>query len=285
MMAFAVAAMAVNAKYKLMLPTKLPILRSTCLTIPPGLNPMPFLESPVLLSNMKAASRRSLLPRTPLYNTSPSCPNTNLSMFENMGKSLTFSSLLFLVFFTNIFIDSATSSCPIDLSYVETFPWNTTMCREVRDPNGTHVSLFGIGIAQHLKDTSMFQLPDLASSSSCLSNLQNKLEALSIQPSLVPQCLGSATNFVANTSQCAGIITTQDWNQRVNGTTQLDSSCQGDMTVIRCGSCAYASMQVNFQLANFDPIAHKNASTSHSYILQELLVSLVQRMSGLLIAY
>ncbi|KAK7861580.1 putative receptor-like protein kinase [Quercus suber] len=180
-------------------------------------------------------------------------------MFENMGKSLTFSSPLFLFFFTNFFIDSATSSCPIDLSYVETFPWNTTMCREARDPNGTHccqalLSLFGIGLAQHLKDTSMFQLPDLASSSSCLSSLQNKLEALSIQPSLVPQCLGSATNFVANTSQCAGIITIQDWNQRVNGTTQLDSSCQGDMTgLVRCGSCVDAGKQVNSQLANFDP--------------------------------
>ncbi|KAK4572737.1 hypothetical protein RGQ29_030956 [Quercus rubra] len=176
-----------------------------------------------------------------------------------MGKSLTFSSLLFLFFLTNFFIDSATSSCPIDLSYVETFPWNTTMCREARDPNGTQccqtlISLFGIGLAQHLKDTSRFQLPDLASSSSCLSNLQTKLEALSIQPSLVPQCFGSATNFVSNTSQCAGIITIQDWNQRVNGTTQLDSSCQGDMTgLIRCGSCVDAGKQVNSQLANFDP--------------------------------
>nr|POE97433.1 putative receptor-like protein kinase [Quercus suber] len=151
-----------------------------------------------------------------------------------------------------------TSSCPIDLSYVETFPWNTTVCREAGDPNGTHcclalLSLFGIGLSQRLKDTSMFQLPDLASSSSCLSNLQNKLEALSIQPSLVPQCLGSATNFVANTSQCAGIITIQDWNQRVNGTTQLDSSCQGELTEIRCGSCVYAGMQVNYQWENFGP--------------------------------
>ncbi|KAK7861587.1 putative receptor-like protein kinase, partial [Quercus suber] len=177
---------------------------------------------------------------------------------KHISLSLTFSSPLFLFFFTNFFIDSATSSCPIDLSYVETFPWNTTVCREAGDPNGTHcclalLSLFGIGLSQRLKDTSMFQLPDLASSSSCLSNLQNKLEALSIQPSLVPQCLGSATNFVANTSQCAGIITIQDWNQRVNGTTQLDSSCQGELTEIRCGSCVYAGMQVNYQWENFGP--------------------------------
>ncbi|KAA8523581.1 hypothetical protein F0562_010004 [Nyssa sinensis] len=42
------------AKYKLMSPAKLPISRSTCITIPPGLSPTSFLESPVLLSNLKA---------------------------------------------------------------------------------------------------------------------------------------------------------------------------------------------------------------------------------------
>lgn len=42
------------AKYKLMSPAKLPISRSPCtLTIPPGLSPTSFLESPVLLSNIK----------------------------------------------------------------------------------------------------------------------------------------------------------------------------------------------------------------------------------------
>ncbi|KAJ9551347.1 hypothetical protein OSB04_015392 [Centaurea solstitialis] len=43
-----------GAKYKLMSPAKLPISRSTCITIPPGLSPTSFLESPVLLTNMKA---------------------------------------------------------------------------------------------------------------------------------------------------------------------------------------------------------------------------------------
>ncbi|XP_010483009.1 PREDICTED: probable WRKY transcription factor 20 [Camelina sativa] len=42
------------ARYKLMSPAKLPISRSSCITIPPGLSPTWFLESPVLLSNIKA---------------------------------------------------------------------------------------------------------------------------------------------------------------------------------------------------------------------------------------
>ncbi|KAL3503586.1 hypothetical protein ACH5RR_038035 [Cinchona calisaya] len=49
------SATAAGAKYKLMSPAKLPISRSPCtLTIPPGLSPTSFLESPVLLSNIKA---------------------------------------------------------------------------------------------------------------------------------------------------------------------------------------------------------------------------------------
>ncbi|KAF8116927.1 hypothetical protein N665_0014s0184 [Sinapis alba] len=43
-----------GARYKLMSPAKVPISRSTCITIPPGLSPTSFLESPVLLSNIKA---------------------------------------------------------------------------------------------------------------------------------------------------------------------------------------------------------------------------------------
>ncbi|XP_030525849.1 probable WRKY transcription factor 20 isoform X2 [Rhodamnia argentea] len=42
-----------GARYKLMSPAKLPISRSACISIPPGLSPSSFLESPVLLSNPK----------------------------------------------------------------------------------------------------------------------------------------------------------------------------------------------------------------------------------------
>ncbi|GLT56990.1 hypothetical protein SLA2020_299990 [Shorea laevis] len=43
----------VGARYKLVAPAKLPISRSPCITIPPGLSPTSFLESPVLLSEIK----------------------------------------------------------------------------------------------------------------------------------------------------------------------------------------------------------------------------------------
>ncbi|PKU87097.1 WRKY transcription factor SUSIBA2 isoform X2 [Dendrobium catenatum] len=43
-----------GARYKMMSPGRLPITRSPCLTIPPGFSPGALLESPVLLTNMKA---------------------------------------------------------------------------------------------------------------------------------------------------------------------------------------------------------------------------------------
>ncbi|PPS06059.1 hypothetical protein GOBAR_AA14576 [Gossypium barbadense] len=43
-----------GARYKLVAPAKLPISRSACITIPPRLSPSSFLESPVLLSDVKA---------------------------------------------------------------------------------------------------------------------------------------------------------------------------------------------------------------------------------------
>ncbi|XVE80489.1 hypothetical protein DITRI_Ditri14bG0144000 [Diplodiscus trichospermus] len=42
-----------GARYKLVAPAKLPISRPVCITIPPGLSPSSFLESPVLLSDVK----------------------------------------------------------------------------------------------------------------------------------------------------------------------------------------------------------------------------------------
>ncbi|KAI3418130.1 uncharacterized protein J3R85_014001 [Psidium guajava] len=77
-----------GARYKLMSPAKLPISRSACITIPPGLSPTSFLESPVLLSSTKVepspttgsfAERRmlhgSISSTTSFTNNHPSYPD------------------------------------------------------------------------------------------------------------------------------------------------------------------------------------------------------------------
>ncbi|KAK4273987.1 hypothetical protein QN277_017282 [Acacia crassicarpa] len=159
---------------------------------------------------------------------------------------------------------SSSSSCPFDLTYVLTFPWDTSTCLHV-DPknNGTQqccqtlLSLFGVGLAQHLKDTSLFELPDVNTSSSCLSDFSTKLSDLSIHADMVSTCFNS-TQFVANSSSCAGIKTAQDFESKVGTMTPLDTSCKGDlMGLTRCGICRDAGFKVTSQLTNMDP---KNSS-------------------------
>lgn len=179
-------------------------------------------------------------------------------MVYNMGKSFSFLSICFIFFSSFILsILSSSSSCPIDLSYVETFPWDTSLCREPvhGDCCQTLLSVFGMGLAQHLRDTLHFQLPDEGSSDSCLSNFQTRLSALSMNASLVRNCFHNSTQFVTNPAACAGIITAQDWSEKAGPKAPLlNESCQGDvMSLTRCSVCLDAGYKVNAQLIGLDP--------------------------------
>ncbi|XP_078155325.1 WRKY transcription factor SUSIBA2-like [Carex rostrata] len=70
----ALSAAASGARYKTMSPARLPISREPCLTIPPGFSPSSLLESPVLLTNMKAE---------------PSPTTGTINMSSMMGKIIT----------------------------------------------------------------------------------------------------------------------------------------------------------------------------------------------------
>lgn len=181
-----------------------------------------------------------------------------------MGNSLFFTSLLFLFFSSTSFcINSSSnvssSSCPIDFSYVETFPWNKSEC--LNNPVGRQSccqaleSLFGIGTAQHLKETSNFRLPTPTAASSCVSDFQNKLANLSIQPSLVTSCMNNSAQYVSNASNCAGIMTTEDWIEKVGVETVLDAACKGDVTGLSCRACVEAGYTVLSKLLSLDPNA------------------------------
>ncbi|KAF7816818.1 putative receptor-like protein kinase [Senna tora] len=154
----------------------------------------------------------------------------------------------------------SSSSCLFDLSYVQTFPWDTSTCHS---NNGTQccqtlLSLFGMGLAQHLKDTSVFELPDVNSSSSCLSDFRDQLASMSIDPSLVNTCFQNSTQFVSNSSSCAGIITAKDFTSKVGMMTPLDTSCKGDLSALTlCGVCLDAGMKVSSQLTAIDPNSTK----------------------------
>ncbi|XP_058089873.1 probable receptor-like protein kinase At1g11050 [Magnolia sinica] len=155
------------------------------------------------------------------------------------------------------------SLCPIDLNYVKTFPWDTSACEDGSlQRNNDHccqtlLSVFGMGLSQNLKDTDMFQLPNIASASACLAQLQSMLNSLSLRSSLVSECFNDSAEFVTGYSNCAGIATIHDWRRVVGPTSLLDSSCRGDLSdLTSCQGCVNAGVKVQALLVAKD----RNAS-------------------------
>ncbi|GFP89847.1 probable receptor-like protein kinase at1g11050 [Phtheirospermum japonicum] len=155
------------------------------------------------------------------------------------------------------------SSCPINFDYIETFPWDNSLCHSPTQSGccQTLRSLFGIGLANHLKQTSMFYLPDPNTSSSCITNFQNKLATtMSISNSLFPVCFNDTTEFVNRPStSCAGIMTIHDWTQKeFTHYIPLETSCNGDLTgLTRCSLCLDAGLKVNSYLVSLHPNSTK----------------------------
>ncbi|RDX72975.1 putative receptor-like protein kinase, partial [Mucuna pruriens] len=104
------------------------------------------------------------------------------------------------------------------------------------------LSLFGIGLAQHLKETSQFHLPNLATSISCLQDFQSKLTSLSLPSNLV-NCL-DPLQFVISPNICAGIQTIPDWIRKLGQTIPLHTACKLDLTDLSlCDLCVGASLR------------------------------------------
>lgn len=118
---------------------------------------------------------------------------------------------------------NTSSSCPMDLNYVLTIPWNTSTCQNHHKSVDsttccqTLLSLYGIALAQHLKQTSLFRLPDLQTSISCLAHYQTHLNSLSLPFNLTSTCF-DPHQFVNTTNTCANIQTRQDWVDALGST-------------------------------------------------------------------
>ncbi|ESQ35748.1 hypothetical protein EUTSA_v10007041mg [Eutrema salsugineum] len=188
-------------------------------------------------------------------------PNTS-----NLKNLLFLLSLLFALINLSICAPSPSPSptCPLSFSHVQTIPWNTTDCRSydtsIERKNSccqSVLTLIGIPLAHRLKQTSNFRLPNLATSVSCLNDLQKKLESLSLASNLTSVCF-DPNQFVINNETCAGIQTTQDWISRLGSTTALDSACNSGLTdLTRCDACVAAGFRVQKQLISLD------GNTSH----------------------
>ncbi|XP_047959164.1 probable receptor-like protein kinase At1g11050 [Salvia hispanica] len=155
---------------------------------------------------------------------------------------------------------SSSSSCPISFDYVETLPWDASLCR---DPIQTSCcqtlrSLFGVGLAQHLNQTSQFYLPTATASSSCIAQFERKISSMSLTRSLLPLCFNDTSEF-ANTNSstsCAGITTLQDWDLEADeaALVPLESACSGDLTGLTlCSMCVDAGLKLTSHLVSSHP--------------------------------
>ncbi|KAI3786689.1 hypothetical protein L1987_40573 [Smallanthus sonchifolius] len=161
------------------------------------------------------------------------------------------------------------TSCPMDFDYVLRIPWPTADCRYSGDSTKpltnstaccqTLLSVYGISLAQHLKTTSQFNLPDLATSNACLSDFQNKLDSLSLPSNLASICF-DPFQFVISSNTCAAIQNVQDWHQKLGNSTIIDSSCRDDLTdLTACANCVDAGLTVHSKLNSIDGnVSHSN---------------------------
>ncbi|KAK6156983.1 hypothetical protein DH2020_011231 [Rehmannia glutinosa] len=153
----------------------------------------------------------------------------------------------------------ASSPCPINFNYVLTIPWDASSCQNnlnntkpVNNCCQTLTSLYGIGIAKYLNQTSLFRLQELQTSISCLSGFQNKLGQLNLPENLTTSCF-RPQRFVNTTNVCANIQTKQDWHDVLGQSTVLDKACKKDLTDLSaCDACVLAGFKVQSQLLGFD---------------------------------
>ncbi|KAJ4955526.1 hypothetical protein NE237_012309 [Protea cynaroides] len=110
----------------------------------------------------------------------------------------------------------------------------------------------GVALAQRLKDTSLFQLPDLNTSEACLHDFQSKLDSLSLPSDLAFSCFGNPERSVITPVVYAGIQTNQDWINKLGPTTHLDFGCLSDLYGSSCDACVSAGFKVLASLMAID---------------------------------
>ncbi|KAL6329341.1 hypothetical protein AAG906_017646 [Vitis piasezkii] len=187
----------------------------------------------------------------------------NGSNFRWVLSLLTTFCLLSLPATTALSQSSNVSSCPMDFNYVLRIPWNSSNCHNFvsqgspRDNSNnpcctTLLSLFAVALAQHLKETSLFRLPDVSTSQSCILDFQSKLTSLPLPDNLASSCF-NPERFVIGPNICAGVQNISDWVAKLGRSTALDGNCRADLTVLTaCDACVKAGFQVQSKLIQID---------------------------------
>lgn len=160
------------------------------------------------------------------------------------------------------------TACPLDLAYVQTFPWDRTPCApQVSNQTTcctTLLSVLGVGLAARLRATGRFRLPSAPASAACLRAFSDALASppLSLPASLVPACFSVSSQFAISPSYCAGVTTAAQYIAAVGNVSvvaKLNSSCGSNLTALSlCSSCLSAGIDASARLT----VAAGNGSKS-----------------------
>ncbi|KAJ9687446.1 hypothetical protein PVL29_016079 [Vitis rotundifolia] len=162
----------------------------------------------------------------------------------------------------------------MDFNYVLRVPWNSSNCHNFVSQGSTTknskypccttlISLFSVALAQRLKETSLFRLPDVSTSQSCLLDFQSKLNSLPLPNNLASSCF-KPQQFVIGPNICAGVQKISDWVAKLGRSTALDGNCRADLTnLTACDACVKAGFQVQSKLIEID--GKKSHSTNCFY--------------------
>ncbi|KAG8474046.1 hypothetical protein CXB51_033768 [Gossypium anomalum] len=107
-------------------------------------------------------------------------------------------------------------------------------------------------LAEHLKETNLFQLPDFPTFISRLDDFQSKLGLLSLPNDVVSLCF-EPTKFVITLDLYAEIQTTKDWAAKLGQSMVLDQGCKADLgDLMACDTCLRAGNEVHSRLMAID---------------------------------
>ncbi|OAY83233.1 putative receptor-like protein kinase [Ananas comosus] len=153
---------------------------------------------------------------------------------------------------------STTTTCPMDMSYVSTFPWDHSPC----EPAASAHNLTAASAPPASSTSPPPPPPPRASPSSGPASPPAPLPL----PSLIPSCFPSPLPFVASPDFCAGIVNTSGWSAALRSSDSaatagehLAAACGGDIaSLMSCGTCYYAATEVSSVLTALD------GNTSHA---------------------
>lgn len=179
--------------------------------------------------------------------------------------------LCFLLVFFTMPASTFSAACPMDFSYVSSFPPSPCLAAHLSPASNdccTYAfNTFGIGLGLYLQSSGFFELPDNSTVFSCFDSYQTALQSSGVSRDLFLSCPmfnQLSGQFVRSPLLCSGIETTSDWRQKV-GDTSMDTSCAGDLS--NFAVCQLCGTDTTAAIAKASSLSNDNSSCFYFGVL------------------